>query len=57
MTTDNITQEDLALLTACRKYIQVTDTNPKHFVEELMQLAMQYLEHFPCDQDLFPSED
>ena len=53
MTIRNITQDDKALLAACRKYIQVTDTTPKIFVDELMDLASQYLSNYPSDQHLF----
>lgn len=56
MTTRNSTQHDEALLIACDKYIQVTDTNPESFVDELMNLASQYLENYPSDNLLFSSK-
>ncbi|WP_415906258.1 hypothetical protein ACMXYX_15830 [Neptuniibacter sp. QD72_48] len=47
MTKPNTTEYDAALLTVCKKYIDVTDTTPELFVKELMNLASQYIDHLP----------
>jgi hypothetical protein len=49
MTTLNSTDYDRALLLACKNYIRITEATEEAFINELMDLASQYVNHLPAE--------